>query len=716
MVDVATLGLAVDSSQVEKGAKSLDKLAGSAKKAEAATGALGPASQAAGRSAANAAEAAARALDAQASAAQRAANANMRVATSANDNAFKAGAHNVSNIAAQFQDVAVSAAGGMAAMQVGLQQGTQLAAVIGTMERPLAGLGAAFLSILSPLSLLVIGLTTLAAAGIQMVNWAKVGAAALRGLATALQVVAPYAAAAAAALALIYAPAIVSGIASVTVAIGRLSVAAVSATAAMAAANPVGAIVLGMAAAVTAAVVFRDELTKILGVDIVGAAVKGVNYIIGSFVAAFNDIKFIWSNLGDVIGSAIIGATNAVGVALTAMVQSVATRVDRLIAILNTIPGVSLPEIGQLGGATPAANPYADRLARSSATRGAQQQQELNANYIGQFGGAVSSGASTAAGKLRDLANQLLTDPGKKGKGGKTDAEKYDDIISAADRRIAQLKAEAEGLGLTEEAAARLRYETELLNQADQKGIDLSAAQRAELGAKAAAMAQVEIAAKNVKAAFDFAKDATNGFLSDLRTGLANGENIFKSFGNAALNVLNKIVDKLQSMAVDSLFTGGSSSGGLFGSILSGLGSIFTGGTPLGMGGIGHAATGGLVRGPGTGTSDTAGVFALSNGEFVMNAAATARNRAVLEAMNSGRIGRMASGGYVGTPANNNRSTGGGAAPITIAPVYQVNSSGMQMSKEELLATLEQYQKDTIKKSVGAIETARARVIRGNRT
>ncbi|MDT9120933.1 hypothetical protein RSW84_26200, partial [Escherichia coli] len=82
----------------------------------------------------------------------------------------------------------MSAAGGMSAMQVGLQQGTQLAGVIGTMERPLAGLGAAFLSILSPLSLLVTGLTTLAAAGIQMVNWAKVGAAALRGHATALQV------------------------------------------------------------------------------------------------------------------------------------------------------------------------------------------------------------------------------------------------------------------------------------------------------------------------------------------------------------------------------------------------------------------------------------------------------------------------------------------------------------------------------------------------
>lgn len=648
MVDVATLvplGLAVDSSQVEKGAKSLDKLAGSAKKAEAATSALGPASQAAGRSAANAAEAAARALDAQASAAQRAANANMRVATSANDNAFKAGAHNVSNIAAQFQDVAVSAAGGMAAMQVGLQQGTQLAAVIGTMERPLAGLGAAFLSILSPLSLLVIGLTTLAAAGIQMVNWASVGATALRGLATALQVVAPYAAAVAAALALIYAPAIVSGIASVTVAIGRLAVAAVSATAAMAAANPVVAIALGIAAAITAAIAFRDELAKILGVDIVGAAVKGVNYIIGSFVAAFNDIKFVWSNLGDIIGASVIGATNAVVNGLNAMVQKAVGMIDGLIGMVNKIPGVNIPLIGEVAPMTPAANPYADRLAKSAATRGAQQQQELNANYIGQFGGAVSFGASTAAGKLRDLANQLLTDPGKKGKGGKTDAEKYDDIISAADRRIAQLKAEAEGLGLTEEAAARLRYETELLNQADQKGIDLSAAQRAELGAKAAAMAQVEIAAKNVKAAFDFAKDATGGFLSDLRTGLQNGEGFFKSFGNAALNVLNKIIDKLQGSFVDSLFSSGGTggAGGIFGTLFSGLKGLF-----------GFDAGGYTGSGP---ASAVAGV--VHGGEYVFSKRATDRiGVGNLEAMHKSARG-YASGGYVGAsipsrPANNN--------------------------------------------------------------
>jgi hypothetical protein len=66
----------------------------------------------------------------------------------------------------------------------------------------------------------------------------------------------------------------------------------------------------------------------------------------------------------------------------------------------------------------------------------------------------------------------------------------------------------------------------------------------------------------------------------------------------------------------------------------------------------GHAA-GGLIAGLGSGTSDSIlGVNAngvpitrVSTGEFVVNAAATARNRAQLEAINSGHQGAGSGGG-----------------------------------------------------------------------
>jgi cell wall-associated NlpC family hydrolase len=63
----------------------------------------------------------------------------------------------------------------------------------------------------------------------------------------------------------------------------------------------------------------------------------------------------------------------------------------------------------------------------------------------------------------------------------------------------------------------------------------------------------------------------------------------------------------------------------------------------------GGLATGGLVSGPGTGTSDSI-VVALSNGEFVVNAAATKQNLDLLKAINSGLTGHAALSPKQGEP------------------------------------------------------------------
>lgn len=60
-------------------------------------------------------------------------------------------------------------------------------------------------------------------------------------------------------------------------------------------------------------------------------------------------------------------------------------------------------------------------------------------------------------------------------------------------------------------------------------------------------------------------------------------------------------------------------------------------------------ATGGYVSGAGTGTSDSI-MARLSDGEFVVNAAATKRNRALLEAINSNERVSVA-GGSSATPS-----------------------------------------------------------------
>ncbi len=85
---------------------------------------------------------------------------------------------NTANLAAQFQDIAVTTAMGMSPLQIALQQGTQISAVLGPMGAAGAvkSLGAAFVSIISPVSLATIGLVAGTAAAIQFFTSTREGA------------------------------------------------------------------------------------------------------------------------------------------------------------------------------------------------------------------------------------------------------------------------------------------------------------------------------------------------------------------------------------------------------------------------------------------------------------------------------------------------------------------------------------------------------------
>lgn len=110
-------------------------------------------------------------LDRQTAAVNRAAAASRGLA-GANDNTRFATA----NLAAQFQDIAVTAQMGMSPIQIALQQGTQLSAVLNTMQSPIRGLAGALASVINPVSLLTIGFVALGAAAVQWFTSAKDGA------------------------------------------------------------------------------------------------------------------------------------------------------------------------------------------------------------------------------------------------------------------------------------------------------------------------------------------------------------------------------------------------------------------------------------------------------------------------------------------------------------------------------------------------------------
>lgn len=127
---IAELGIKVDSSQAKLGAVNLDSLAASATKAEAATTRMGAGAT----------------------------------------TALKNTSFQTANVAAQFQDIGVQLASGQSPFLIALQQGTQLSAALGN-ERGLKGtlstLAAGFASVISPVSLLTIGVIALGGLGVQ---------------------------------------------------------------------------------------------------------------------------------------------------------------------------------------------------------------------------------------------------------------------------------------------------------------------------------------------------------------------------------------------------------------------------------------------------------------------------------------------------------------------------------------------------------------------
>ncbi|SFJ37299.1 phage tail length tape measure family protein, partial [Albimonas pacifica] len=86
--------------------------------------------------------------------------------------ASNAGAAQLGNLAAQFNDIGVMLAAGQSPLQLALQQGTQISQVLGPMGAggAVRALGAGFLAMLNPVSLITIGTI---AAGAAMFSWLR---------------------------------------------------------------------------------------------------------------------------------------------------------------------------------------------------------------------------------------------------------------------------------------------------------------------------------------------------------------------------------------------------------------------------------------------------------------------------------------------------------------------------------------------------------------
>ncbi len=161
----------------------------------------------------------------------------------------------------------------------------------------------------------------------------------------------------------------------------------------------------------------------------------------------------------------------------------------------------------------------------------------------------------------------------------------YDDVVGHGRDFVAQQDLESQALGMTEEAANRLRYQQELLDRAREAGLNLTPAQVSSLKELAAQMASAEAqtqrltqsqeAAQEAASRWnDTAKSTVKGFVSDLMHGASAADALRNALGRIADTLLNEVMDAL--FQVKGAGAGGTGGGGLFGGIGSLLSKIFS--------------------------------------------------------------------------------------------------------------------------------------------
>lgn len=163
--------------------------------------------------------------------------------------------------------------------------------------------------------------------------------------------------------------------------------------------------------------------------------------------------------------------------------------------------------------------------------------------------------------------------------------------------------------------------------------------------------------------------------------------------------------------ALSSLFSGGGAAvPGAAAPAGSGIGSFIGGLIPM-LGGL-FMAGGGRVRGAGSKTSDSIPAM-LSDGEFVVNAAAVDRHGPLIEAINDNRLPRFAGGGYVTRDFDAQMgSIGGGMGPNVVSfgdTNIRIDGNADQETLKAMRAELDQRDRKRqreMEKNAGRVNTA----------
>lgn len=501
-----------------------------------------------------------------------------------------------SNLAAQFQDIAVQLQSGASPFTVALQQGTQIAAVLGETGGGARGavkaLGAAFMSALSPISLLTVGAIAAGGALIQYFSGAgketeklddrlKAHAELIRGFKEA------YGEAA-------------EGLENYAAQSGRVFEAQMRANMEKLKGD-MQRLWFEMYANVTTTM--GPAFTDAMG-NSFGGADTALDPKFAAYRQAFEDLNRsaadgvpdirafreevarVIAESGDNQKVRDLGNELLKNSEDAAKVEAALTKAAQAIRVATGAAGEGIGDIK-------AFNKALDDLSRIAAPNLTPQQQALEKyrEAIGKAGGREERAAAQAAydaalGRAAERDAEKAAEEARRM--AEADARRreqtWDRAVDRAQDQTRALEQQAETYGMGAGEVARYRTEQELLNAAWEAG----KADTPQLRAQIAAMANEAGAAadrmenlRNAAEWSDFSKGTLKGFISDLRQG--------KSAADAFANALERIADRLLDMTLDWMFGAQGGNGNPFASLFS----AFTAGSS----GTGRGASGTLTTG-----------------------------------------------------------------------------------------------------------------------
>lgn len=577
------------------------------------------------------------------------------------------------NIAAQFQDIAVTSAMGMNPLQIALQQGTQLSMVMNDLksngQSTGAALATAFASVISPVSLVTIGLVAASAAAIQYFSGAlSEGENSKETLQKQVELIRQVATEWGNAI-----PALQAYIAeqdkiqkmgdleaATKGAIGRVLDESLTLLPQVR-----DAAVEAMTTAANSTIDTRMAFAQLV------AEMTQVEEAVGELNSAYqkgedttDEMERANAALANLLTSSVIPATGD----LRDMVDQLAAAFARGAISASDMATQAAAAVGQARMLDP-------RTWRGEGHLGTMKETRGDGFTALPWDGPTPEGRPQV-----ELEGMPWLPKPKKERAArapkKTADDQFRNEIQSIRDRTAALAEEMQLIGLSNEqqiarrtalemeqrALAQVREEARKKGQTDVANIQLSDEKIAAINREAEAYARQAEALRVAQENNELVQSVTKGFVSDLMNGVKAAD--------AFANALGKIADKLIDDVLNSILqvngaTGGG--GGLLGSIFGLFGGGGKGLFPAAPS-VGLYSDGGFT-GPG-GKYEPAGI--VHKGEFVMNADATRR----IGVNNLRMLQGYAEGGLVGAPRMPEMASRGGSGAVSVDARMTIDARG----------------------------------------